>query len=103
MSTVVILSAIAGVASIISAITGVAGGVLVLSGLLLCIPVKAVVPIHALVQFTAGATRMFAFRADIEWSIVRTFILFMIPGAIAGLLSLIYALNPSGCCSRSRW
>lgn len=97
MSTVVILGAIAGVAAIISAITGVAGGVLVLSGLILCVPVKAVVPIHALVQFAAGATRMLAFHAHIEWSIVRTFILSMVPGAIVGAwgLSLLYALNPS--------
>ena len=97
MSVFISLSLLAGFASTVSAITGVAGGVLLLSGLVLCVPATAVVPIHGLVQFTAGASRMLAFRRHIQWSVVSPFLLTMIPGACMGAygLSYLYALNPS--------
>jgi uncharacterized protein len=97
MTTILSLSLLAGFAATISAITGVAGGVLLLSGLVLCIPAGAVVPIHGLVQFAAGTSRMIAFRRDVEWSLVVPFVLTMIPGACLGAygLSFLYALNPS--------
>jgi len=97
MTTIISLSLLAGFAATISAITGVAGGVLLLSGLVLFVPAGAVVPIHGLVQFTAGISRMIAFRTHIQWSLVFPFVLTMIPGACLGAygLSRVYALNPS--------
>jgi uncharacterized membrane protein YfcA len=97
MSTVLTLSLLAGFASIVSAITGVAGGVLLLSGLILWVPATAVVPIHGLVQFAAGASRMIAFRHHINWSVVGPFIATMIPGACLGAygLTFLYEINPS--------
>ncbi len=81
----------------VSAITGVAGGVLLLSGLVLCVPAAAVVPIHGLVQFTAGASRMLAFRSHIRWPVVYPFLITMVPGACIGAygLSFLFSLNPS--------
>lgn len=97
MSVFISLSLLAGLASMVSAITGVAGGVLLLSGLVLSIPATAVVPIHGLVQFTAGASRMLAFRRHIQWGVVFPFLLTMVPGACVGAygLSYLFALNPS--------
>ena len=48
-----------------SAITGVGGGVILLSGLILCVPVAAVVPIHGVVRFSAGASRIVAYRSPL--------------------------------------
>ena len=97
MTTILSLSLLAGFSAAISAITGVAGGVLMLSGLVLYVPAVAVVPIHGLVQFVAGTSRMIAFRKHIQWSVVTPFVLTMIPGACIGAYGLrrIYALNPS--------
>ena len=88
---------LAGFSAIMSAITGVGGGVILLSGLILCVPVGAVVPIHGVVQFSAGASRIIAYRSFINWSVVRPFVLGMVPGALLGCygLSLLQQLNPS--------
>lgn len=68
-----------------------------MSGLLLLLPVTAVVPIHGVVQFSAGASRLIAYRTFINWSVVTPFICGMIPGALIGCyaLSLLRQLNAS--------
>ena len=91
------LVTLATFSAIMSAITGVGGGVILLSGLILCVPVAAVVPIHGVVQFSAGASRIIAYRSFINWSVVQPFLLGMMPGALLGCygLSLLQQLNPS--------
>ena len=94
---ILLLTLVALLAAIVSAVTGVAGGVVLLSGLLLCVPVTAVVPIHGTVQFCAGASRMIAYRNHIRWTMVRPFIIGVLPGAVVGCygLRLLHQLNPS--------
>jgi len=84
-------------AAMVSAVTGVAGGVVLLSGLLLSVAPMAVVPLHGVVQFSAGFARMLAFRRHVIWSLVWVFIAGMLPGSLVGALALraLQQLNPS--------
>ena len=91
------LSVTAFLAAALSSLTGVAGGVILLSGLLLIVPAKAVVPLHGCIQFCAGASRMLVYRHHIDWAVVFPFILSMLPGAGLGAygLTLLFGSNPS--------
>lgn len=88
LSVIAFLAGLSVLASVVSALTGVAGGVVLLSGLLLTVSPLAVVPLHGLVQFSAGLARLVAFRRHVSWSIVGLFIAGMLPGAIVGALAL---------------
>ncbi len=91
------LAIMAYVAAMISAMTGVAGGVLLLSGLILIVPPIAVVPLHGVVQFCAGASRMVFYGKHVVWPVVNPFLLAMVPGAAAGAVGLRFLkqLEPS--------
>lgn len=77
--------------------TGVGGGVVLLSGLLLVVPATAAIPLHGAVQFSAGLSRLVAFRGAVIWPIVWVFLFGMLPGAILGAMSLgwLQKVNPS--------
>lgn len=91
------LVALAGFSAFLSSITGVGGGVILLSGLTLCVPIGAVVPIHGAVQFSAGVSRIIAYRHAINWSLVQPFLFGVVPGALLGCygLRLLQQINSS--------
>ena len=77
--------------------TGVGGGVVLLSGLLLVVPATAAIPLHGAVQFSAGLSRLIAFRRAVIWPVVCVFLFGMVPGAILGAMGLswLQKVNPS--------
>ncbi|WP_317930419.1 sulfite exporter TauE/SafE family protein [Halioxenophilus sp. WMMB6] len=68
-------------ASFITSVTGMAGGVLMFAAMNLCIPVRALVPIHGVVQLFNNAARSIYLRRYLRWPIIWPFTL----GALLGV------------------
>ena len=65
-----ILALAVAAASFITSLTGMAGGVLMFAAMNIYIPVRALVPIHGVVQMFNNATRSYHLRQDLRWSMV---------------------------------
>ncbi len=78
------LAALAMVSAGISAVIGMAGGITLLSGMLLVIPLGTAVPIHGVVQLASNSMRLVVFFKHVRWRIVAFFGLAAAPGAALG-------------------
>ena len=78
-----ILALAVAAASFITSLTGMAGGVLMFAAMNIYIPVRALIPIHGVVQLFNNATRSFHLRQDLRWSMVLPFSLGAIISATA--------------------
>ncbi len=68
-------------ASFITSLTGMAGGVLMFAAMNVFIPVRALVPIHGVVQIFNNAARSYYLRCDIRWAMFWPFTLGGLLGA----------------------
>jgi uncharacterized protein len=79
-------------ASVVSVATGFGGGMMLLAFSTLVLPISAVVPLHAVIILASQCNRVWAFRQDIRWDVVRPFVLGSAGGAILGAAS--YSIMP---------
>ncbi len=70
--------------SALTAAVGVGGGLLMLALMTYLIPIAALIPVHGLVQLGSNTGRSYVQRTNIEWRVVRIFLIGSLFGAIAG-------------------
>jgi len=75
--------------SALTATAGIGGGLLMLGVMSYLLPITALIPIHAVVQFGSNASRTFIQRENINWRIALFFILGAILGIILGAMVII--------------
>jgi len=90
------LSILAGAAfatSILSAIIGMAGGIVLLSIMLLFFDPLIAIPLHGVVQLVSNSTRAVVQRSHVQWKIIRSYFLLLLPMSFVGL-EIAQALSP---------
>ncbi len=75
--------------SIISAVVGAAGGIVLLGGMTLVLPLSATIPIHGLIQLLSNSLRTYYLRQNV----VRSFFNFFILGAPFGAALAFYFIK----------
>ncbi len=70
--------------SMLTAAVGIGGGSLMLAVLAQILPVKAIIPVHGIVQLGSNLGRATLMRADIDFSLLRPFLLGSLLGALVG-------------------
>ncbi|MCM2350712.1 MAG: sulfite exporter TauE/SafE family protein [Bacteriovoracaceae bacterium] len=94
MLSLLLLCLLVTVGSLITSLTGLGGGTLILAGLLLVYPPELAIPLHSFTQFSANALRTGLFFKSVNWRVVASYGLLMLPAAwmAARIFDLI---NPS--------
>ena len=70
--------------SMLTASLGIGGGLLMLAAMAQLIPIKAIIPIHAVVQLGSNSGRALLMFKDVQWPLVLWFFLGCILGALVG-------------------
>lgn len=70
--------------SLLTAAAGIGGGMLMLAALAQVLPVKAIIPVHGLVQLGSNTGRAFVMLKHVHWFYFLWFTIGSIVGAIAG-------------------
>ena len=80
----VILIALSAMSSFITASIGIGGGMIMLGALAQVLPIKAVIPVHAIIQLGSNSGRAIMLRQHISWNLFAYFALGSVLGAIIG-------------------
>jgi len=80
--------------STVTAVVGVGGGVLLISLMPLFLPPLAIVPLHGVVQLASNASRSLFAWQQVDWKIVRPFVIGLLLGCLAGGRAVVAV--PSG-------
>ena len=78
-----LLSVFALFTAALSAVLGMGGGVLLLSFMTFFMPLKVIIPIHAIVQATSNSTRIFYLRSWLKGDFILPFLVGLVPGVMA--------------------
>lgn len=70
--------------SALSASVGIGGGVALLAAMTFVVPVSALIPVHAVVQFGSNAGRIALLLRDVAWRLLGPFVAGGLVGAAAG-------------------
>ena len=80
----IMLIAVSAASSFITASIGIGGGMIMLAVLAQVLPIKAVIPVHAVVQLGSNSGRAFMLRQYISWKLFSYFALGSLAGALVG-------------------
>ncbi len=80
----IILAALAYIASVMSTVTGMGGGILMVVTSTLVLPISAVVPLNAAFILGSQVSRILHFYPYINWTITRPFVVGAVIGAAVG-------------------
>jgi uncharacterized membrane protein YfcA len=80
-----ILCAVALLTATLSAVVGMAGGITLLSVMLLFFDPLVAIPIHGVVQLVSNSSRTYVQRKHVEWKILRSYSLMLVPMGFVGL------------------
>ena len=80
-----ILAVAALLTSALSAIVGMAGGITLLAVMLLFLPPLVVIPLHGVVQLVSNGSRTWIQREHVEWKILGSYGLLLLPMGFVGL------------------
>jgi len=93
MSSLLLFSLVS-LGSLISSLTGLGGGTLILAGLMLVYPPEMAIPLHSFTQLSANSLRAGLFFKEVNWKVVGSYSLLMIPAAWFGA-KIFHLVNPS--------
>jgi len=94
LSILLILCIIVFASSIISTVTGMAGGIIMLSGMNVFIPLSPLIPLHGAVQLFSTSARAWLLKRHLLTSMCLPFLFGAVLGA-AGISMLMISLSPS--------
>lgn len=89
-----LLISMALITSVISGMFGLAGGLIFLAVITTTVETSYIIPLHAAVQLISNCSRLAFFYKHIRWTVIRYFLVGLIPGSFLGIL--IFALSPLG-------
>ncbi|MDE1465129.1 sulfite exporter TauE/SafE family protein [Spartinivicinus poritis] len=95
ITTVVLLSLVAFVASLTSTVTGMGGGMLLFAAMNTVIPLRPLVALHGIVQFGNNLIRIYFLLTSIRWRIVIPFCIGALFGTIACVIVVEQLVNES--------
>ncbi len=90
----ILLFVLVTLGALVSSLTGLGGGTLILAGLLLVYPPELAIPLHSFTQLSANSLRSGIFFRHVNWKIVASYALLMIPAAWVAA-ELFHLINPS--------
>lgn len=83
---VFVIALTAGIGAALSSAVGLGGGVLLLAVMLGFMDPLEAVPVHAALQIVANGWRGYVLRTAVDTTVLRPFMVLLVPGAIVGLL-----------------